>query len=74
MYIMAMEPIEFNLFFSLHFLPSFHYSHSKTVTVQLFLCVMTKIKLSGNTSPDIIRQIKSRRMWWAEHMACIGEG
>jgi hypothetical protein len=24
--------------------------------------------------PDIIRQIKSRRMGWAEHVACMGEG
>jgi hypothetical protein len=26
------------------------------------------------TSPDIIRQIKSRRMWWAGHVARTGEG
>jgi hypothetical protein len=26
-----------------------------------------------NSSPDIIRQIKSRRMRWAEHMARMGE-
>jgi hypothetical protein len=26
------------------------------------------------SSPDIIRQIKSRRMWWAGHMAHMGEG
>jgi hypothetical protein len=26
------------------------------------------------SSPDIIRQIKSRRMRWAEHVARIGEG
>jgi hypothetical protein len=26
------------------------------------------------SSPDIIRQIKSRRMRWAGHMACMGEG
>jgi hypothetical protein len=26
------------------------------------------------SSPDIIRQIKSRRMRWAGHVACIGEG
>jgi hypothetical protein len=25
-------------------------------------------------SPDIIRQIKSRRMRWVEHVACMGEG
>jgi hypothetical protein len=25
-------------------------------------------------SPDIIRQIKSRRMRWAGHVACVGEG
>jgi hypothetical protein len=25
-------------------------------------------------SPNIIRQIKSRRMRWAEHVACMGEG
>jgi hypothetical protein len=25
-------------------------------------------------SPDIIRQIKSRRMRWAEHVASMGEG
>jgi hypothetical protein len=25
-------------------------------------------------SPDIIRQIKSRRMMWAGHVACMGEG
>jgi hypothetical protein len=25
-------------------------------------------------SPDIIRQIKSRRMKWAWHVACMGEG
>jgi hypothetical protein len=24
-------------------------------------------------SPNIIRQIKSRRMRWVEHVACIGE-
>jgi hypothetical protein len=27
-----------------------------------------------HSSPDIIRQIKSRRMRWAEHVACMGEG
>jgi hypothetical protein len=27
-----------------------------------------------NSSPDIIRQIKSRRMRWVGHVACIGEG
>jgi hypothetical protein len=26
------------------------------------------------SSPDIIRQIKSRRMRWAVHVACMGEG
>jgi hypothetical protein len=26
------------------------------------------------SSPDIIRQIKSRRMGWAGHVACMGEG
>jgi hypothetical protein len=26
------------------------------------------------SSPDIIRQIKSRRMTWAEHVARMGEG
>jgi hypothetical protein len=26
------------------------------------------------SSPDIIGQVKSRRMRWAEHMACMGEG
>jgi hypothetical protein len=26
------------------------------------------------SSPDIIRQIKSRRMRWARHVACMGEG
>jgi hypothetical protein len=26
------------------------------------------------SSPDIIRQIKSRRMRWAGHMTCMGEG
>jgi hypothetical protein len=26
------------------------------------------------TSPDIIRQIKPRRMRWAGHVACMGEG
>jgi hypothetical protein len=25
------------------------------------------------SSPDIITQIKSRRMRWAEHVACMGE-
>jgi hypothetical protein len=25
------------------------------------------------SSPDIIRQVKSRRMWWAGHVACMGE-
>jgi hypothetical protein len=25
------------------------------------------------SSPNIIRQIKSRRMRWAGHMACMGE-
>jgi hypothetical protein len=25
------------------------------------------------SSPDIIRQVKSRRMRWAGHVACIGE-
>jgi hypothetical protein len=25
------------------------------------------------SSPDIIRQIKSRRMRWAEYVACMGE-
>jgi hypothetical protein len=26
------------------------------------------------SSPDFIRQIKSRRMRWAGHVACMGEG
>jgi hypothetical protein len=26
------------------------------------------------SSPDVITQIKSRRMNWAEHVACMGEG
>jgi hypothetical protein len=26
------------------------------------------------SAPDIIRQIKSRRMRWAGHVACMGEG
>jgi hypothetical protein len=26
------------------------------------------------SSSDIIRQIKSRRMRWAGHVACVGEG
>jgi hypothetical protein len=26
------------------------------------------------SSPEIIRQIKSRRMRWAGHVACMGEG
>jgi hypothetical protein len=26
------------------------------------------------SSPDIIRQMKSRRMRWAGHVACMGEG
>jgi hypothetical protein len=26
------------------------------------------------SSPDIIRQIKLRRMRWAGHVACMGEG
>jgi hypothetical protein len=26
-----------------------------------------------NSSPDIIRQIKARRRWWAGHVARIGE-
>jgi hypothetical protein len=26
------------------------------------------------SSPDIIRQIKSKRMWWAGHVARMGEG
>jgi hypothetical protein len=26
------------------------------------------------SSPDMIRQIKSRRMRWAGHVACMGEG
>jgi hypothetical protein len=26
------------------------------------------------SSPGIIRQIKSRRMRWAGHLACMGEG
>jgi hypothetical protein len=25
------------------------------------------------SSPDIIRQVKSRRMWWVGHVACMGE-
>jgi hypothetical protein len=25
------------------------------------------------SSPDIIRQVKSRRMWWAGHVARMGE-
>jgi hypothetical protein len=27
-----------------------------------------------SSSPDIIRQIKSRRMRWVGHVACMGEG
>jgi hypothetical protein len=26
------------------------------------------------SSPDIVRQIKSRRMRWVRHVACMGEG
>jgi len=26
------------------------------------------------SSPNIVRVIKSRRMRWAEHMVCIGDG
>jgi hypothetical protein len=26
------------------------------------------------SSPNIVRVIKSRRMWWAEHLARMGEG
>jgi hypothetical protein len=26
------------------------------------------------SSPDIIRQIKSRKIKWAGHVACMGEG
>jgi hypothetical protein len=26
------------------------------------------------SSPDIFRQMKSRRMWWAGHVASMGEG
>jgi hypothetical protein len=26
-----------------------------------------------NSSPNIIRAIKSRRMWWAEHVARMGK-
>jgi hypothetical protein len=26
------------------------------------------------SSPNIIRVIKSRRMWWAGHVVCVGEG
>jgi hypothetical protein len=26
------------------------------------------------SSPNIVRVIKSRRMRWAEHVACVGEG
>jgi hypothetical protein len=26
------------------------------------------------SSPNIIWVIKSRRMWWAGHVACMGEG
>jgi hypothetical protein len=26
------------------------------------------------SSPDIVRQIRSRRMCWAEHVACMGDG
>jgi hypothetical protein len=26
------------------------------------------------SSPDIIRQVKSRKMRWAGHVACMGEG
>jgi hypothetical protein len=25
------------------------------------------------SSPDIVRQVKSRRMWWAEHVARMEE-
>jgi hypothetical protein len=27
-----------------------------------------------SSSPDIIREIKSRRMRWVGHVACMGEG
>jgi hypothetical protein len=26
------------------------------------------------SSPSIVRVVKSRRMWWAGHVACMGEG
>jgi hypothetical protein len=35
-------------------------------------CIMALHNLYS--SPDIIRQIKSRRMRWAGHVACMGEG
>jgi hypothetical protein len=38
----------------------------------MFPLLMYKTDLYS--SPDIIRQIKSRRMRWAGHVACMGEG
>jgi hypothetical protein len=26
------------------------------------------------SSPNIVRVIKSKRMWWVGHVACMGEG
>jgi hypothetical protein len=45
----------------------------------VFVCGLRKKLHNGElhnlySSPDIIRQIKSRRMRWAGHMAHMGEG
>jgi hypothetical protein len=41
------------------------------VILYLIIIIMSKCLYS---SPDIIRQIKSRRMRWARHVARMGEG
>ena len=40
---------------------------------QLFLMFCMSVKCGPYTSPNIVRVIKSRRMWWAGHVAGMGD-
>jgi hypothetical protein len=44
-----------------------------TSELYLILCKYMYAHFSLYSSPDIIRQVKSRRMRWVGHVACMGE-
>ena len=58
-----------------HFAIIKHNSHNKSQQDSLFLnFILVKEELNDfYSSPNIVRLIKSRRMRWAGHVACMGE-